>query len=167
MPSAATSTRTTGTSHRFAPVLLRAGITTAIVDGLWACVLTLAYGRTIMRLWQGVASTPFGPSMFDGGVPTMLVGIGLHVVTAFTWSAVFLVAASRMSWLRRAIATPAGIAVVAAVYGPCIWAFMSLVVIPLLSHSPTAITARWFIQLAGHAVFVGPPIVWSVARGTR
>ena len=35
---------------------------------------------------------------------------------------------------------------------------MSLVVIPLLVHRPPSITFRWWVQLIGHAPFVGLPI---------
>jgi len=35
-------------------------------------------------------------------------------------------------------------------------------VIPLLSHRPPAVTFRWWVQLVGHAPFVGAPIVWAV-----
>jgi hypothetical protein len=53
----------------------------------------------------------------------------------------------------------------AVVYGPLIWIVMSAVVIPLLTGRPLAtITGRWWIQLAGHVVFVGVPIVWSIWR---
>ena len=46
-------------------------------------------------------------------------------------------------------------------YGPFVWAVMSLVVIPLLVHRPPTIGARWWIQFLGHFPFVGLPIVAS------
>lgn len=52
-----------------------------------------------------------------------------------------------------------------AVYGPAIWVVMSLVVIPFLTGRPPTVTYRWWIQLAGHAAFVGLPIVATIARG--
>lgn len=143
--------------------LVRTGLLITVVDGLWAVVLTLAYQRSIVRLWQGVAAAPFGKSMMDGGTPTMLLGIAVHFVVAFTWSAVFLLLVDRSAWLRGVLSSPAGLFMVAAAYGPLIWILMSLVVIPIASHAPTPITYRWWIQLAGHIFFVGLPIVWSLA----
>jgi hypothetical protein len=40
--------------------VLRAGVTTAIVDGLFSSVLIVLYGSTFPRLWQGVAATLIG-----------------------------------------------------------------------------------------------------------
>jgi uncharacterized membrane protein YagU involved in acid resistance len=48
---------------------------------------------------------------------------------------------------------------VASVYGPCIWLVMSLLIIPVLTQRPPAISIRWWIQLAGHFPFVGLPVV--------
>jgi hypothetical protein len=60
--------------------------------------------------------------------------------------------------------TKSGVAGVAAVYGPLVWLVMSLVVIPALTHRPTPIGFRWWVQLFGHIPFVGLPIVVSIAR---
>jgi hypothetical protein len=156
------------TMHRGAMSrLVRAGLLTGVVDGLWAIVLTLLYQRSVTRLWQGVAATPFGEGMFDGGLPTVALGVVLHFGVAFAWSALFLLLVMRSPWLRGILASPFGVARVAAVYGPIIWIVMSVVVIPLFVHRPVAITVRWWIQLVGHMAFVGLPIVWSVGRGSR
>jgi hypothetical protein len=148
--------------------LAAAGLLTGIVDGLWAIVLTLIYGRSLVRLWQGIAATAFGERMFEGGASTVLLGVLMHFGVAFAWSAMFLVLVTRSGWLRGVLDSPHGVLKVAAVYGPMIWIVMSAVVIPLLTGRPLAtITGRWWIQLAGHVVFVGVPIVWSIWRGWR
>jgi hypothetical protein len=145
--------------------LVRAGLLTALVDGTFSSVLAAGfYGSSVARLFQGVAATLLGPSALDGGAATALVGVLMHVGVAFGWSAVFLLLHARSAALRRATATPGGVVSVAAVYGPCVWLVMSLVVIPLLRHQPTPITYRWWIQLVGHFPFVGLPIVASIAR---
>ena len=135
---------------------------TGVVDGLWAVVLTFAYQRSQIRLWQGIAATAFGQGMFDRGAATVLLGLVMHFTVAFTWSAIFLWLVMRWSSLGRVLRTPLGAAKVAVVYGPMIWVVMSLIVIPLLTGNRTPITGRWAIQLAGHALFVGLPIVWSI-----
>lgn len=145
--------------------LFASGVTTAIVDFLWACALARIYGSTFTRLWQGVASVVLGPSAFEGGTRTVILGLAMHVLVAFTWSAIFLLLVNSWSWLRGVVQSRGGILKVALVYGPFVWAVMSLIVIPLLTKRAPNVTVRWWIQLAGHALFVGLPIVAMIARG--
>jgi hypothetical protein len=145
--------------------LVRAWLVTAIVDALFSSALAVfAYGSAVTRLWQGVASILLGPAAFQGGARTTRVGLLLHCGVALGWSAVFL--ALYLSWprLRRALASPGGVIVVAALYGPAIWLVMSLAVIaPLTGRSP-AFGFRWWVQLAGHIPFVAVPIVAMIRR---
>jgi hypothetical protein len=142
--------------------LLQAGLLTALVDGLFSSALSVfAYGSTVSRLFQGVASVLVGPSALDGGTATAVLGVLMHLSVAFSWSAVFLFLVLRSSRIRKLVATWPGVAAVAAVYGPFVWCFMSLIVIPLLTHRPPRITVRWWIQFVGHFPFVGLPIVAS------
>ena len=161
-PPDTTESRTPAVSR--AAQLMRAGILCGVIDGLWAVVLTLVYGRTVLGLFQGIASTVFGPRMFEAGVPSALLGPAMHFAVAFTWSAVFLAQVARSPWLRRLLAKRKGVLAVAAVFGPVIWLVMSAGVIPLLTGRPVSITLRWWVQLVGHVVFVGLPIVGSIAR---
>lgn len=165
--SATAAADTRAFDSRVAPRLLRAWLRCAVLDWTWAVVLTLIYGRSIVRLWQGVASVPFGASMMTGGAPTMLLGIALHFCVALFWSTVFLALYTTSSWLRRATESRAGILTVALFYGPMIWIVMSMLVIPTFLHRPATINVRWWIELAGHVVAVGTPIVWSIARPPR
>ena len=143
--------------------LVRAGLLTAVTDGLFSSVLVVAaYGSTVTRLWQGVAAVLLGPGAFDGGLRTALVGLAMHVAVAFTWSAVFLVLVRRAAWLRRLVGSRHGVLKVAALYGPFVWTVMSLVVIPLLVRRPPTIGFRWWVQLVGHFPFVGLPIVAGI-----
>jgi hypothetical protein len=145
--------------------LVRAGLTTAVIDGLFSSVLSAGfYGSTVTRLWQGVASTLLGADAFSGGTRTMLVGLLMHVGVAFTWSGVFLLVFLAAPWLRRVVSSPYGWLAVAAVYGPFIWSAMSLVVIPALLHRPPTIRFRWWVQFVGHVPFVALPIIWSIRR---
>lgn len=51
--------------------LVRAGLSTAVVDGLFSSVLSATlYDSSVARLWQGVASTLLGPKAFNGGTRT-------------------------------------------------------------------------------------------------
>ena len=150
----------------FVSRLLRTWLVIAAIDGLFASALSVfAYGSTVTRLWQGVASTVLGPSAIGGGPRTVLVGLLLHLGVALAWSAVFLTLVTSSSWLRRVLESPAGVFAVAAVYGPFIWMVMSLAVIPTLTGRPPTITVRWWVQLVGHVFFVALPIVAMSARG--
>jgi hypothetical protein len=154
------------------PRLLRAWLVTAVVDGLFSSALAvLAYGSTVARLWQRVASTLLGPSAFEGGAPTVLLGLVMHVGVALVWSALFLALVLAWPGLRRVVATPAGIAGVAAVYGPVVWIVMSFAVIPALTGQPPTPNARWWVQLVGHIPFVALPIVlligWPAQSAAR
>src|SRR6516162_4098057 len=144
---------------------LRTGATIALVDFCFASVLSVFfYHATFARLWQGVASVPFGAQAIGGGDGYTLLGIACHITTAFTWAGVFVVMLRRWPALQRAVTTPAGVFAVAAVYGPCIWLVMSLLVIPFFTGKPPSFTYRWWIQIAGHIFFVGLPIVWTASR---
>jgi hypothetical protein len=147
--------------------LLRAGLTTAVIDGLFSSALAaFVYGSTVTRLWQGVASVLLGAGAFEGGSRMAAIGVLMHVGVAFGWSATFLLLVLSSSWLRSVLAEPYGVIMVAAVYGPLIWLLMSLAIIPLFTHRP-AINTRWWVQLVGHIPFVALPIVATVGRGMR
>ena len=148
--------------------VVRAGLLTAITDGLFSSVLSVAfYSSTVQRLFQGVASTLLGPGALNGGWSTALVGIGMHVAVAFGWSAVFLLLVLRWRRVRETLGSPYGVVKVAAVYGPFVWMVMSFAVIPLLLHRPPTIGFRWWVQFVGHFPFVGLPIVAMSARGSK
>jgi len=149
-------------------VLVRAGLLTGLVDGLFSSVLAVFfYGSTATRLFQGVAGTLLGPDAMTGGMRTAAIGLLMHFGVAFAWSSVFLLLVMRAGTVRRALTTRSGIVGLAAVYGPLVWLFMSMVVIPVMVRRPPAFNVRWWVQLIGHFPFVGLPIVASCARGRR
>ena len=146
--------------------LLRSGLLTGVVDGLFSSVLVvMAYGSTVSRLFQGVASVLLGSEALNGGTRTAVIGVLMHFGVAFGWSAVFLFLVLRSRRVRALLASPYGVIKVASLYGPFVWMVMSLVVIPILAHRPPTVGLRWLIQLIGHIPFVGVPIVAS-SRGT-
>jgi hypothetical protein len=142
-------------------MIARAGLATGVSDFLWACVLSvLIYGSTFGKLWQGVASVPFGASALDGGAPFVLIGILLHFTVAFAWSAVLV--AYGVPAVRRSLERRSGAVVVALIFGPLIWVVMSRVVIPLFTHQARPIQMRWWVQFAGHFLFVGLPMTMAI-----
>ena len=146
--------------------LVRAWLVIAGVDFVFASTLgVVAYGSTVARVWQGVASVVLGPSALQGGVRTVLVGVALHLCVAFTWTSVFLGLALLSERLRAIISTPGGVVAVAIVYGPLVWIVMSTVIIPTATGRPPKFAARWWVQAVAHRFFVALPIVAMVARG--
>ncbi|HEX6863267.1 MAG TPA: hypothetical protein VF414_10655 [Thermoanaerobaculia bacterium] len=145
--------------------LVRAGLLTGIIDGLFASVQSVLAGSTVTTLFQRVASTLLGPEAFEGGTRTALIGVLMHFGVAFFWSAVFLLLARKSAWIRRVLASRYGAVKIASWYGPMIWMVMSLIVIPLLVQRPPTITSRWWVQWIGHFPFVGLPIAAMIGSG--
>lgn len=146
----------------------RAGLLTAIVDGLFSSILvSVFYGSSATRLFQGVASTLFGRWALEAGATGALVGLVMHVGVAFGWSGVFLLVVRRAEWIRRLAASRYGVLKVAAAYGPFIWMVMSLAVIPTLTGRPPTIGFRWWVQFFGHVPFVAVPIVTLIGPATN
>lgn len=146
--------------------LVRAWLLTAVVDALFSSALTaFAYKAPVATLWQRVASTLLGPAAMQGGTRTVVIGLLMHLGVALAWSTVFLALVMWWPWLRRVLAQPGGIIMVAVVYGPVIWMVMSLIVIPTLTGRPPTITGRWWVQFFGHIPFVAIPIVTMIGRG--
>ena len=143
-----------------------AWLATGVSDFLFAIVLSVGfYNSTFARLWQGVASVLLGKSAMDGGTRTMWIGILMHFGVALAWTTVFFVL-TRFGWMQRALNSRWGALKVASVYGPFIWAFMSLIVIPVLVHRPPRISWRWVVQGIGHIPFVALPMI-AVYQRTR
>lgn len=146
----------------------RAGLLTGIVDGLFSSILvSVFYGSSVTRLFQGVASTLLGTGAFNGGLRTALVGVLMHFGVAFGWSAVFALLALRSARVRHVLASRYGWLKVAAAYGPFIWMVMSLAVIPGLTGRAPMIGLRWWVQFFGHIPFVAVPIVASIGTATN
>lgn len=147
------------------PRLVRAWLTTAVSDAIFSSALvTVFYGSTFARLWQGVASVPLGAKALDGGTQSILIGLLFHLCVALTWTTVFLVIWMASAAIQRTVSTWGGAVAVASIYGPCIWMVMSLVVVQTLTHKPPTINYRWWVQFFGHIPFVAFPIVATIGR---
>ena len=150
-------------SDRALPRLVRAGVLVSIIDGLFATTFgAVVRGVTPTHMWQGVAGVLLGKGAIDGGLSMVVAGLALHVVVAFTWSMLFLLAVQRSHRLRAIIDSPYGVLKVASVLGATIWLVMSLVVIPAMTHRLPAFTPAYVEMLVGHIVFVGVPMVYGI-----
>jgi hypothetical protein len=143
------------------PTLIRSGLFVGLSDGLFASatgVLLKPYA-TPFRVFRGVASVLFGREALNGGTPMALAGMAMHLFTACFWSLVFILKLRASRAVREAIMTTSGAVIVACIFGPAIWLFMSLVFIPMMVHRPPTITTKWWVQLVGHAIFVATPMI--------
>ena len=140
-------------------------LVTAAWDFVCASALSVvAYHSTFSRLWQSVASAAVGSRAFEMGARGVAVGLALHLLVALTWSALFVLAVSRVRLLQRTLAPPSGALAIAVVYGPVIWLVMSFVVIQLATGKPPALTFRWWVQVFAHVPFVTLPLVFTARR---
>jgi hypothetical protein len=148
--------------------LVSSGIAVAVSDALFASVVNgIMLHRTPVRVFQGVASVPFGRGVLDGGLPTAALGLAIHFCVAIFWSAIYLAVTRGSPALGRLVQTPLGALAFAAVYGPVIWIVMTFIVIPAFVHRPPTISAIWWVILAGHVPFVVLPMVWASGDGRQ
>lgn len=118
-------------------------------------------GTSPARLLQSVAAGWFGrDAAFAGGAATAAAGLGFHFFIAFTITAIFFLAASRVPALIRqpAIAGP--------VYGIGVYLVMNWVVIPLsrIAVRPRPATVVLVSGLLVHMFVIGLPIALGARR---
>jgi hypothetical protein len=116
---------------------------------------------TPLRVLQSIASGLLGRSAYQGGWPTAVLGLGLHLFIALVWTLVFLAALRLLPPVRRWVSDRRGVVLVALGYGALMWLGMDLIVLPLSRARATPLGSPFFfINLAQHALFLGPPIVF-------
>jgi hypothetical protein len=144
-------------------------VVTALIAGTFdiTYAITFSYYRSGVspeRLLQSVAAGWFGrDAAFAGGAATAAAGLGFHYFIAFTITAVFFLAASRLRWLaeRPFVSGP--------LYGIGVYAVMNWVVIPLSRIGPRPFPpASVFLSgLLVHMFLIGTPIALGARRRAR
>jgi hypothetical protein len=108
----------------FVPLVM-AGVAGAAVDGLYASAVGLMHGRSVVRVWQGVAGGWLGKQASEGGVASMLLGLATHFGIAICMAAAYAAVASRVRLLyRRPV-------LCGALYGLVLYLVMYRIVLPL------------------------------------
>lgn len=110
--------------HALASVAL-AGLAGGAVDFVYACAVGLSGGRSIERVWQGVANGLIGRPAFEMGWASSGLGMAIHFSIATAMAGAFAVAAGRLPALYRRPWT-AGV-----LYGLALYGVMYGVVLPL------------------------------------
>ncbi|MEP6733061.1 MAG: hypothetical protein ABJE10_20630 [bacterium] len=142
--------------------LVRAGLLVALCDACFAMGTALVRGTSALRVWKGVASVLVGTDALTGGNEMIALGLAMHVLVAFTWSALFLLVVTRSDRVRAILDSHFGPLKIATVLGPTVWLVMSLVVVPLLVHHGPTFNSYYAIMFFGHMVFVGLPMAWAI-----
>lgn len=132
------------------------------LDITYAIVFSyLRSGTSPERLLQSVAAGWFGrDAAFSGGAPTAAAGLGFHYFIAFTITAIFFAAASRLPWLisRPALTGP--------LYGIGVYVVMNWVVIPFsrIAVFPRPALVVLASGLLVHMFLIGLPIALGARR---
>ena len=146
-------------TSRLLHFILLAGGAVALLDGLLACTFWGIYsGATPVRIFQSVSAGVLGREAFNGGVPTALLGLVLHLFIAASMAAAYGFVAQRWTWLLQQPAWLSGL-----VYGLILYAVMHLVVLPLSRASAPPTMLSWRLADVGsHLFFVGLTIaLWA------
>ena len=139
-----------------ARALVLGGLAVGVLDALDALVFFGLHGVSPTRVFQGIAAGLLGRPAFEGGMPTAVLGIGLHFFIAFAVVATYHAGARRLP----------GLALRPWVYGPLygllVYAVMNLVVIPLSAIGPRSPSAGAVLNgLLIHVLGVGLPAALS------
>jgi hypothetical protein len=85
--------------------ILCAGLACGVLDITAALVVYGHYGRTPMRLLQGIAAGLLGPRSFEGGIATALLGLFCQFFIAFRAATVYFTASHWVAFLLEHAAT--------------------------------------------------------------
>jgi len=138
--------------------IMLAGLAGASVDGIYASIMGIVRGTSVMRVWQSVAGGWMGGAARDGGWTTAALGVATHVGISLVMAAVYVLALRRVALLR----TWRWQAAVA--YGLGLYGAMYLLILPLRWPG---IFPRWdgLFSLTDIAAHVGLALaVAAVAR---
>jgi hypothetical protein len=148
------------TSSRPLPAIFVGGVIVGVLDLLYAIVVYMPKQPILVP--QTIASGLLGPSSYDGGTRTAILGVFLHFVIAIGAATVYYLASRKLPSLTSH-AVIAGM-----IFGALVYAFMHYVVLPLSlvpkSHGHLIYKVTEFIE---HWFFVGLPISLSVRHYSR
>jgi hypothetical protein len=150
--------------------IIRAGLTVAVLDALFAIALYVVVLRvtTVPRVFQSIAAGLLGRASYAGGAATVALGVVCHLTVAFGWTTLFYLILRRLTSVRDLLESNAGSLAVGLVYGAIIWLGMDFIVIPISRATQTPVMNwRFWLMLAWHSIGVGLPIVRILRAATR
>lgn len=144
---------------RAARAIVTAGLVCGVLDGIAAAAMSLYYGGTVIRTFQGIAAGLLGPAARNGGMAAAVLGLTMHFVVALGASAVYYAASRR---LHQLIQHPVLCGVM---YGIAVHLVMRFVVTPLSAIGWRPVVWKTFvILLLIHMVVVGPSLSLTIAH---
>jgi hypothetical protein len=161
--TAISTTRATGSAK-----LLRAGVIGGIVGAVtsWLYELVvwvhLLHLTSVSGIAENTAVLSFGPGIRSLGTAALLLGVGIHFLTAVIWGVLF-------AWLWPALRARGIEATLAALfYGIFAWVVMHNVVLALLSPAPPSYTVYSVINgLMAHTFAFSVPMALVIKRLLR
>ncbi len=139
----------------------------AVLDGASAIIISIAYGSTPIRMFQGIAAAVLGLRALELGLATAALGLVMHLLVA-------LAAAATFYRLSRRIPAMVEHPVVSGILFGVFWLLvMYRGVIPLLAalrplylaNAPKRpLPALWPLPILVHITCVGLPISLAVSR---
>ena len=138
---------------------LLGGLVAGALDIIYICLhVFFVYRSPPTRVWQSVAAGLLGrDAAVGGGLPTALLGLGLHFFIAIVMAGVFVAAAARLKVLTLYpwITGP--------IYGIGLYLVMQLIVLPLSATRGGGanfdVTNQFFWgAIVAHTMLVGLPI---------
>jgi hypothetical protein len=139
--------------------ILWGGFICGAMDITAAITVYGTFGLKPVPLLQGIAAGLLGPRAFQGGASTALLGLACHFTVAFLAAATFV-------GITRFWSFPVQHFIVAGIlYGPIVYFFMQLVVLPLSNarHFPFSLKMM-IIGLIIHVICVGLPIAIAARK---
>ncbi len=139
--------------------ILRAGATCGVMDITAALIVYGYLGLGPIRLLEGIASGLIGPRAFDGGLETVLLGLCLHFLIAYSAASTYVVLSRWINFLLCHYYL-SGV-----LYGVAVYFFMQDVVIPLSAYTRYPFSFKMMlIGVVIHIFCVGLPISLTVRR---
>jgi hypothetical protein len=146
-------------SRTLGPAALGGGVG-GLLDIIYAIVLWgFILGGSPVGILQSIASGILGPTAYQGGAATAILGLALHFCIAFGMALTYVLAANRLPvltsrWLLMGV-----------LYGFVLFAVMNFVVVPLsaIGWRPMKPLGA-FRALLPHILFVGPAIAYFASR---
>lgn len=136
-----------------AMAILMGGLACGAMDITAAFLVYGSYGLKPVPLLQGIAAGLMGPRAQQGGWVTAALGLACHFIVAF-WAASAFVVVSRWWGFLIEHYIISGI-----LYGPVVYFFMQLVVVPLSAARKYPFSVKFtIIGLVIHIICVGLPI---------
>ncbi len=155
--SSGVAVRTTGTLVRS---IALAGLLIGALSSLDQIVyFTAVENRNPAFIFQYIASALLGQAAFTGGFATTLLGFLLHFGISFVVAAVFILASTKLAFLRRA-AILFGL-----FYAVAVFAVMNILIVPLTLVPKLTVTLPLAVNtLIGTTLYIGLPCGLIVSR---